>query len=219
MVSDHKSKKHGRLAFASIVHPTKSSETNAMLLADSIRTFACSLSENTIVYFTPTYRSQLSTATKKRLDSLNVMVMPFKIDCETLQFPLACDVLAAAAAETAVGSQTDLLAWLGTNTVVLRKPEAFLLSKEKNLGYRPVHHMLIGSRYDMPIDKFWTLVYRYCEVPQDRIFSMKTHIDETRIGSYFNAGMRARGLFETHPIESDPKSDTLTGTFELNQST
>lgn len=78
---------------------------------------------------------------------------------------------------------------MGTNTVVLHEPEAFLLPNEKSLGYRPVHHTLIGSRYDTPIDKFWTLVYRYCKVPQDRIFPMETHTDNTKIRPYFNAGM------------------------------
>jgi hypothetical protein len=189
MVSDRNSEKHERLVFASIVYPTKSSETNALLLADSIRTFAGSLSGNPILYFTPEFGKQLSSTAKDRLISLNVKMTPFKIDLETLQFPLAADVLAAAVAESAVYSQTDLLAWLGTNTVVIQEPGAFLLQKEKNLGYRPVHHTLIGSRYDKAIDEFWTLVYRHCNVPQDRIFPMKTHIDGTRIRPYFNAGI------------------------------
>jgi hypothetical protein len=189
MVSDYDSDKHDGLVFASIVYPTKSSETNATLLADSIRTFAGSLSKNPIFYFTPEYGKQLSSAAKDRLDSLKVKVIPFKIDFEILQFPLAGDVFAAAVAESTIFGQADLLAWLGTNTVVLREPEAFLLQKEKNLGYRPVHHTLVGSRYDMAIDEFWALVYRRCKVPQDRIFPMETHIEGARIRPYFNAGM------------------------------
>jgi hypothetical protein len=189
MVSDYNSSKHERLVFASTVYPTESSETNAILLADSIRTFAGSLSGNPILYFKPEYGKQLSSAAKDRLVSLNVKVIPFKIDFETLQFPLAGEVFAAAVAESTVYGQTGLLAWLGTNTVVLREPEAFLLPKEKNLGYRPVHHTLVGSRYDMAIDEFWTLVYNWCSVPQDRIFPMETHIDGTTIRPYFNAGM------------------------------
>jgi len=189
MVFDHNSEEQGRLVFASIVYPAKSSETDAMLLADSIRTFAGSLSRSPILFLTPECRNQLSTAARERLNSLNVMVIPFKVDSETLRFPLACDVFAAAAAESAVYSQTDLLAWLGTNTVVLQEPEAFLLPKEKNLGYRPVHHTLVGSCYDKAVDEFWTLVYHYCKVTQDRIFPMETHIDGTKIRPYFNAGM------------------------------
>jgi len=189
MVSDYNSDKNKKLVFASTVYPTKSSETNAILLADSIRTFAGSLSKSPILYFTPEYGKQLFSAAKDRLVSLDVKVIPFKMDFETLQFPLAGDVFAAAVAESTVYSQTDLLAWLGTNTVVLREPEAFLLQNEKNLGYRPVHHTLVGSRYDMAIDEFWTLIYSWCKVPQNRIFLMETHIDGARIRPYFNAGM------------------------------
>jgi hypothetical protein len=189
MVTDYNSDKHESLVFASIVYPTKSSETNAILLADSIRTFAGSLSKSPILYFTPEYGKQLSSTAKDRLASLNVKVIPFKIDFETLQFPLADDVFAAAVAESTVYSQTDLLAWLGTNTVVLREPGAFLLQNEKNLGYRPVHHTLVGSRYDAAIDEFWTLIYSRCKVPQDRIFPMETHIDGAKIRPYFNAGI------------------------------
>jgi hypothetical protein len=188
MVTDYNSYKGKRLVFASIVYPTKSSETNAMLLADSIRTFAGSLSKSPILYFTPEYGKQLSSAAKDRLVSLNVKVIPFKMDFETLQFPLAGDVFAAAVAESTVYGQTDLLAWLGTNTVVLREPEGFLLQNE-NLGYRPVHHTLVGSRYDVAIDEFWALVYSWCKVPQDRMFPMETHIDGAKIRPYFNAGM------------------------------
>ena len=189
MIPDHTTEKHEKLIFASTVYPSESSETNALLLADSIRTFAGSLSKSPILYFTPEHRKQLSTVARDRLVSLKIKVIPFKIDSETLQFPLASDVLAAAAAESTVYSHTDLLAWLGTNTVVLQEPDAFLLQNEKNLGYRPVHHTLVGSRYDEAIDEFWTLVYHHCNVPQDRIFPMKTHIDETRIRPYFNAGL------------------------------
>ena len=189
MLPDHTTEKHEKLIFASTVYPSESSETNALLLADSIRTFAGSLSKSPILYFTPEHRKQLSTVARDRLVSLKIKVIPFKIDTETLQFPLAGDVLAAAAAESTVYNHTDLLAWLGTNTVVLQEPDAFLLQNEKNLGYRPVHHTLVGSRYDEAIDEFWTLVYHHCNVPQDRIFPMKTHIDETRIRPYFNAGL------------------------------
>lgn len=189
MVSDRNSEKHEKLIFASVVYPAKSSETNAVLLADSIRTFAGSLSKNPILYFAPECGKQLSSTAKDRLVSLNVKIVPFKIDLETLQFPLAVDVLAAAVAESTACSQADLLAWLGTNTVVLQEPEAFLLETGKNLGYRPVHHTLIGSRYGEAIDEFWALVYRCCKVPQDRIFPMETHVDGTRIRPYFNAGI------------------------------
>jgi hypothetical protein len=57
------------------------------------------------------------------------------------------------------------------------------------LGYRPVHHTLVGSRYDVLLDPFWKLIYQECKVPEDRVFAMKTHVDGTLIRPYFNAGL------------------------------
>jgi hypothetical protein len=42
-----------QLAFASIVFPREGSETNAILLAESIRSFTGGLSENPIFFYTP----------------------------------------------------------------------------------------------------------------------------------------------------------------------
>jgi len=80
-------------------------------------------------------------------------------------------------------------AWLDSNTLVLNEPQEFLLPPTKSLGFRPVHHTLIGSRYAERLDPFWTQVYDFCQVPQDRVFPMVTHVDATQIRPYFNAGI------------------------------
>ena len=178
-----------KLIFTYIVFPRRSSETNALLLTESIRTFAGSLSQKTIWCFVPEYGKQLSTSVKDKLRALNVTLIPFKIDPEILQFSFAAEIHATALAESMACGQTHLLAWLGTNTVVLQEPKDFLLPTGKHLGFRPVHHTLIGSRYDQPINLFWELIYRYCNVAKDRIFPMITHVDGTRIRPYFNAGL------------------------------
>jgi hypothetical protein len=196
MASNEKKK----LILTSIVLPTKSSEANALLLAESIRAFAGSLSTTPIWCFTPEYGKQISQATTSRLLALNVSLVPFEIDYEVLQFPFTGEIAAARLAESMACDHADFLAWLGTNTVVLQEPKAFLLQDDKKLGYRPVHHTLVGSRYDEPLDTFWTLVYRYCSVPKDRVFPMMTHVDGTRIRPYFNAGLIVsrpeKGLFQ-----------------------
>ena len=86
-------------------------------------------------------------------------------------------------------NQSNLLVWLAANTIMLQEPKEFLLPDHKSLGYRPVHHTLIGSRYDEPLDAFWTLVYHYCNVPENRVFPMMTHMDQTKVRPYFNAGL------------------------------
>jgi len=178
-----------RLIFASTVYPSSRSETDALLLAESIRAFGGSLDQAPIWFLTPEVREQLSAAFKKKLLALGVSLIAFKIDDKFLDFPFAGDVFAAALTESKLLNQTRLLAWLGTNTFVVQEPKAFLLPDDKVLGFRPVHHTLIGSRYDEPVDGFWNLIYHLCNVPATRIFPMTTHIDGTRIRPYFNAGL------------------------------
>jgi hypothetical protein len=178
----------GGLIFASIVSPRKASETNALLLAESIRSFAGSHSGEPIWFFTPEHGERLSMTVRDRLLSLNVTLIPFEIDPEVARFPFTGEATAAALAEERARGQADLLAWLNANTLVLREPGDFLLPDEKSLGYRPVHHTNVGSRYGEDLDPFWTLVYRYCDVPEDRVFPMTTHVDGEVLRPYFNAG-------------------------------
>lgn len=189
------------ILFTSVVFPNTSSETNAVLLAASIRDHAGSLAQVPIWFFMPKYGEQLTTATRNKLDSLNVRLVPLEFDKEVLRFPLAHYPLIAAAAESLVKGTANLLIWLGTNTIVLQEPSAFVLSNDKSLGYRPVHHTNVGSPYDTPLDPFWTLVYQWCSVPEDHIFPMKTHVEGAIIRPYFNAGCLItrpeRELFKT----------------------
>jgi hypothetical protein len=177
-----------RLIFASIVSPRKASETNALLLAESIRSFAGSHSGEPIWFFTPGHGERLSTTVRDRLLRLNVTLIPFEIDPELARFPFTGEATAAALAEEKARGQADLLAWLNANTLMLREPGDFLLPDEKSLGYRPVHHTNVGSRYGEDLDPFWTLVYGYCDVPEDRVFQMTTHVDGEVLRPYFNAG-------------------------------
>ncbi|UCG91400.1 MAG: hypothetical protein JSV97_10010 [candidate division WOR-3 bacterium] len=181
--------KKEKLIFASIVFPTESSEKNVLLLVESIRAFAGSLSQVPIWCLMPEYGKQLSTTTQDKLAALNVTLIPFEIDYETLRFPFTGDAQAAAVAESMANAKADFLVWLGANTIVLQEPSHLLLPDDKSLGYRPVHHINVGSPYDRPLDPFWILVYQYCSVPKDRIFAMTTHVDDTKIRPYFNAGV------------------------------
>jgi hypothetical protein len=181
--------KKEKLIFASIVFPTESSETNVLLLVESIRAFAGSLSQTPVWCLMPEYGKQLSTTTQHKLTALNVTLIPFEIDSEILRFPFTGEAQAAALAESMANGKADFLVWLGANTIVLQEPSHFLLSDDKSLGYRPVHHTNVGSPYDRSLDPFWTLVYQYCSVSDDRIFAMTTHVDDTQIRPYFNAGV------------------------------
>jgi hypothetical protein len=178
-----------KIAFASIVHVNKFSETCALLLASSIRQFGGSLSQAPIYFLVPTTETSLDQSTQTQLLNLNVALIPFDASNAIRQFPLATDIVASSKVEHVMLSKTDLLVWLGTNTIILKEPKDFLLPDNKKLGYRPVHHINVGSLYDNPLDNFWTLVYKYCKVNPNQIFPMTTHIDEKIIRPYFNAGI------------------------------
>ncbi|MHA2206953.1 MAG: hypothetical protein ACXABC_13925 [Candidatus Thorarchaeota archaeon] len=177
------------MIFASIVYPNESSETDAILLAESIRAFSGSLSQCSIWFYYPNTGPQISSMARTTFDSLGVTSIPFEINKEILQFPFTGNAHAAALAESKASGKTEILAWLATNTVIVQEPRNFVLQKGKILGYRPVHHTLIGSRFEEQIDAFWTQVYKCCNVSEDNVFPMKTHVDATQIRPYFNAGI------------------------------
>jgi len=178
-----------KLIFTSIIFPGKESETRGLLLVNSIRTFAGSLSQLPIWFYVPKVKNQVSLNTQEKFSQLNVRLSRFEITDDVLSFPFAPDVTASAIAETEAAGKTGLLAWLGANTIILKEPRHFLLPDDKYLGYRPVHHCNIGSLYNDPADQFWASVYHHCKVPDDRIFPMTTHVDGELIRPYFNAGI------------------------------
>lgn len=168
-------------------YASSASDPEAPILAASIRKFAGSLSDCLIWIFIPKSEKKIPKGIEEKLQSLNVQIIPFSVDADS-KFPFARFVLAAATAESLAQGKTEILVWLGANTIVINEPKLFLLNENINLGYRPVHHTLVGSFYEKPIDPFWELIYRKCNVPEDRIFPMQTHVDHNTLRPYFNAG-------------------------------
>ncbi|MFX1483776.1 MAG: hypothetical protein ACFFCP_11390 [Promethearchaeota archaeon] len=184
------------LAFASMLSPGKEAEYNTLLFVESIREFAGDFANVPIWCYFPGSDSQISSKLKERLLALDVQLLPFHI-VDT--FPFLANAQAASMAEKRARGEFDILAWLASNTVFLQEPSEYRLKDGKMLGYRPVHHALIGSRYNEPLDEFWTKIYEYCQVPKERIFPMNPHIEETQIRPYFNSGSLVsrpeKGLF------------------------
>lgn len=176
------------LTFASLVFPNQTHETNSVLLAESVREFGGSLSKSQIHLFYPEYDKHLSQDFINRMSSLNVELIPFEMDLEVLHFPFTGHACAAALAESLSEGKSTILAWLANNTIMQREPKDFLLSDSISLGYRPVHHTLLGLRFDEPLDPFWTRIYDICDVKEDNVFQMKPHIEDFLIRPYFNAG-------------------------------
>ncbi|NIO37872.1 hypothetical protein GTO27_09240 [Candidatus Bathyarchaeota archaeon] len=184
-------RKLDRLIFASSLLPDKASERRFLLLVESIRSFAESLSQAPIWCFTLGDERDLSETARDRLSALNTTFIHFETETEIPRFPFMWKALLSAQAESIAQGKTDVIVWLDTDTIVLQEPKRFLLQDGKSLGCRPVHHTIIGSRYDDPLNLFWTQIYRYCRVPENRIFPMTPHVEGNRIRPYFNAGLLA----------------------------
>jgi hypothetical protein len=180
-----------KIIFTTVAYPVEWSEANALLLVQSIRDFGGDLSRSPIWCLVPDFGPKPSESFKQRMGVLNAELISFEIEREIARFFFAADIRAAALAESMAVDKTDILVWLSSNTIILKEPEDFLLAENKKLGYRPVHHTNVGSLYDKPMDTFWSLVYRHCEVPEEHVFPMKTHVDENILRPYFNAGIMA----------------------------
>lgn len=202
---------------------TSGSDLRTPLLAASIRTFAGTFSASPIWMLVPNIENNLSKELKDQLLSLDIQIIPFSVDHEILKFPFGGYVLATATAESLARNKTEFLVWLNSDTLVFDEPTQFLLDNNKNLGYRPVHHTLVGSIYGAPIDPFWELIYRKCGVMEEKIFPMKTHVDHNTLRPYFNAGcliIRPQtGLFQAwwksfNELYQDPSIEKF---YETNQ--
>ncbi|MFX0034621.1 MAG: flavin reductase family protein [Candidatus Hermodarchaeota archaeon] len=163
------------------------SDPKDLILAASIRKFGESLSDYPIWVLIPELEENINKELKNLFLSLNVDLIPFATEDEP-KFPFINYVFAAAKAESLAKKKARLLAWLGSNTIIFNEPKHFILDDDKNLGYRPVHHVNIGSFYDEPMDPFWEQVYQKCNISKEQIFPMKTHVDHNKIRPYFNAG-------------------------------
>ncbi len=165
-----------------------SSGTSALLLAESIRAKAGSLSKTAIkMYVTPDAEA-LPKRVVEKLRSLDVDLLSYEVDAEATRFFFVPEATAAAQAERDADGEAETMAWLGTNSLIVREPKAFKLPAAKSLGYRPVHIINVGSRIDSPLDDFWTQINKSCGVKPGSTFPMRTHIDGNTIRPYFNAG-------------------------------
>lgn len=176
------------LIFCSTIFPQTASEINALMLAESIRAFGGKYSSNPVWFAVPGTGEELPGGIRSRLLELDVKLVPFQAAQSPGKLFFADELTGLAEMETETEGECDFLAWMDSNTLILNTPEEMLLPDGKVLGYRPVHHLLIGSHYDAPIDEFWVMIYRNCRVQPERIFPMSPVVQAVQMRAYFNAG-------------------------------
>ncbi|MBN1667217.1 MAG: hypothetical protein JW862_09010 [Anaerolineales bacterium] len=175
------------IIFTTLALPGKAA-LEVLLLAASLRQFGGQLADSPIWAGVPAGMDHFDPDTLARFETLKVEILPIPVPEQVLKFPFAAKVIIAAALERRAHQQGERFAFLDRDTLILQEPAEFLLPAKKQLGYRPVHHRLIGPAHDQPADSFWQLLYQACKVPPGHLFPMTTHIGE-QIGPYFNAGV------------------------------
>ena len=176
------------LIFACMASSSTYLNLQVPLLAESIKKCGGDLSNCPLWIIIPESLDNIPEKTENVLESLHVKCILLDMSAHGKSFPFAGYVQAAAFAESLAYSNTAFLTWVGIDTLLLNPPVAFLLSDKKSVGYRPVHHTLVGSEIMYPPDPFWNLVYEKCRVSQDLLFPMHPHVDHNTIRPYFNAG-------------------------------
>jgi hypothetical protein len=177
-----------RLVFATISAPGSLTK-ETLLFVESLRTFGEDFADYAFIILIPNAVGPLSDEDREKCSALNVRLIPFNVDEGVRKFPFASLVYASAEAEKQVEGKSEIMVWMLADTLVIKPPRAFSLREGVDFAYRPVHHTLVGSVYEKPLDGFWTLIYQHCGVTEDRVFPMETCVRDYTIRPYFNAGM------------------------------
>lgn len=164
-------------------------ERESLLLARSIRRFGGIYADAPIWILIPRGRSPFSEKTQAAFQQLEVNLVPFEVPDPVLNFPFGGKVFAAGMAESRVEGGGGLLAWMDSDTFVLREPREFLIPDNISLGYRPVMLKNISSLYDEAVNEFWRIIFETCGTPETNIFPMETTSDKVIIRPQFNAGL------------------------------
>ena len=164
-------------------------EIELLLLVESLRSFGGRLADSPFWVLLPN-GLDLPAKTRRRLAALSAEIVLFDPRPADAQFPFASRVTAAAEAERLAESQSAGLVWLDADTLILQEPAGLILAPGLHLACRPVHHRLIGSAADGPVDDFWRTLYAACGVAEERVFAVDTAAGEP-VRAYFNAGLLA----------------------------
>jgi hypothetical protein len=160
----------------------------ASVLAASIREFGGEYSQAPMWGLLEEEAADLRAGERSGFEALGIQVLPYRLPQDMQAFPFARKVAAARAAELHARSNTEHLLWMDAHSLVVKPLREATLEDPLCLGCRPVDHLMIGSRFDEPIDPFWEYIYEICEVPSRRFFPMLTSVDHVKIRPYVNAG-------------------------------
>jgi hypothetical protein len=159
----------------------------ALLLAHSLRAFGGRWSSAPMLGLVAEGVA-LDAEVERGLKDSDVQLVSYALDPALCAVPLAERAAGAARAEETAERMARLLAWLDSDSLVLREPTGLLIPPAARIGCRPVDLRLVGSRWDEAPDAFWESIYSGCGVDREAIFPVRTTVEGDAIRAYFNAG-------------------------------
>jgi len=164
---------------------------HTIILAESIRQFGGAVKDAPIYLYVGDYSDIDIDKTQKKLQSLNVTVLPSTAAEDALWFYYAGKVYAAGIAEKDAEKLAKILVWLHNDTIFLDEPSELLLKPEIGFAYCPVMHNRSGTLYGTKPGPFWSRIYEKLNIDYSNLFEMTTPADNQKIYAYFNAGLLA----------------------------
>ena len=173
------------LAFVICVE-SGSLEEQAVLFAESIRTWGGTNADARIVSVEPRGESGIADATLAEFERLVVEHHTDELNDQFPKYPIANKVFTAAWAEQNLAD--DVIAVCDTDTFFVNDPVR--LEVERGAAARPVGQKKRGSTGpDDENDEYWLRMYQLCGV-EERPFTETTRAG-TQIRAYFNSGLLA----------------------------
>ena len=177
--------------------------SHMLVFVESVRKFAGSFRDAPIWIYVPEASTEKYKKILDKISALRADIYESSAPEAAQEYYFSRKVFAAAEAEAQAETQTEILAWLDEDTIILKEPKDFLLAHDKSLGYRPVMHQNIGSLYSDPPDEFWSRVYKDLSIHKSALFPMVTPADQRTLRPYFNAGLMVvrpeRGVLREWP--------------------
>ncbi len=151
------------------------------LLIESLRRFGGRLGEYPVWLFCTDMKYSEGFSESGRLKLFHLeMDLPFR------NYPFAEKVFACALAEElAVLSGVKTLIWLNPDCLIFNPPELFVLNKDYDAAFRPVHIRNVGSLAKESLDGYWQGVYEVVGVDQVP-YTIESYVDGQTIRPYFN---------------------------------
>jgi hypothetical protein len=161
-------------------------EGQTLLLVRSLRRFGGTLADAPIVAVAPRAGREPSEATLAALRDLGVTTIVEPLNDQHPDYGMANKWAAARWAEEHV--ETEILAFLDSDTIVVSDPEAFRLPPDIDIAVAPVDRKDKGSNGpDDPRDEYWMRMYELTGVTERPFVTSPS--DQQRIRAYFNGGL------------------------------